>query len=79
MHRMKARLEKIEKAVSVEREEKPVSFYDIPEDERERILNAIRSAQTFCDREGHGISPKDEEAFLSIYRRFYDAQENQLC
>lgn len=74
MHRMKARLGKIEKAMSVNQREKPIGFYDVPDKEREKILNAIRAAQVYCDHEGRGITPRNEEAFLSIYRHFYDEQ-----
>ena len=78
MQRMKARLEKIEKAISLDQREKPIGFYDVSDEEREKILNAIRSAQMFCDHNNINIDTLPEDEFLAIYRRFYDEQENRL-
>ena len=78
MQRMKARLEKVEKAISLDQEEKPVGFYEVPEDVREKILKAIGAAQSFCDHNSINIDKLPEDEFLAIYRRFYDEQENRL-
>lgn len=78
MHRMKARLEKIEKTISLDQGEKPVGFYDVPEGMRDKILKAIGEAQMFCDHNNITIDSLPEDEFLAIYRRFYDEQETRL-
>lgn len=74
------RIKKIEKVINASignGQDEPINFYRVSTEEREKILNCIRAAQMYCDRNRINIEKLPEEEFIAIIKDFGDKFERE--